>query len=162
MTQFSSPSLGALEPIHDFSSQPWPEVADHQELAQSARPASESALRTLDPRTDPDWAAFVARHPRASVFHSPRWVEALSRTYGYKPVAWTTSPAGTPLRSGMIFVPSKAGSPDAGWSHFPFRITVNSLSTGTMIFEPSRKLWRTRCNAAAGAMLKSVLWKPLP
>ena len=44
----------------------------------------------------------VARHPRASVFHMPGWLEALRRTYGYEPVAYTTTPPGTALANGMV------------------------------------------------------------
>src|SRR2546430_11331216 len=37
-------------------------------------------LYSLDPLEDPRWAEFVQRHPRASVFHTPGWLEALRRT----------------------------------------------------------------------------------
>jgi CelD/BcsL family acetyltransferase involved in cellulose biosynthesis len=65
--------------------------------------APSSAVCRLDPRTDPRWAELVRRHPRASLFHSPAWLEALSRMYGYKPFVWTTSPEGTALRNGFLF-----------------------------------------------------------
>jgi len=45
----------------------------------------------------------VGRHPRASVFHSSAWLQALSRTYGYQPIVYTTSPSGQELRNGMVF-----------------------------------------------------------
>jgi hypothetical protein len=57
----------------------------------------------IDPLQDRRWEEFVWRHPRASVFHSTGWLQALSRSYGYKPVAYTTSPAGQALESGMAF-----------------------------------------------------------
>jgi CelD/BcsL family acetyltransferase involved in cellulose biosynthesis len=59
--------------------------------------------RCIDPLTDLGWDELVQRHPRASVFHSPAWLKALSRTYQYKPVAYTTSPAGQRLENGMVF-----------------------------------------------------------
>jgi lipid II:glycine glycyltransferase (peptidoglycan interpeptide bridge formation enzyme) len=56
----------------------------------------------IEPLKDRRWDEFVQRHPRASVFHSSAWLGALSRTYGYKPIAYTTSPAGQKLESGMV------------------------------------------------------------
>ena len=57
----------------------------------------------INPLKDPRWAALVARHPQASVFHSTGWIEALHRTYGYEPVAYTTSPSGRELADGIPF-----------------------------------------------------------
>lgn len=58
---------------------------------------------TLDPLQDPRWPEFLERHPDASVFHSRSWLEALRRTYGYEPVAYTTSPLGADLGNGVVF-----------------------------------------------------------
>src|SRR5439155_744233 len=60
---------------------------------QITEPAAkrEMTVYSLDPLEDPRWAEFVQRHPRASVFHTPGWLEALRRTYGYAPVLYTTS-----------------------------------------------------------------------
>jgi hypothetical protein len=60
-------------------------------------------LNRIDPITDPRWEEFVGRHPRGSVFHSRAWLEALRRTYGYEPVAYTTSAPGQPLQDGAVF-----------------------------------------------------------
>ena len=61
----------------------------------------------IDPQTDPRWAALIGAHPRASVFHTPEWLGALHRTYGYTPRAFTTappgSPSGSPLTGGIVF-----------------------------------------------------------
>src|SRR5437867_7682882 len=57
----------------------------------------------IHPLTDPRWAEFVERHPRASVFHTPGWLEALHRSYGYEPVVVATSERGQELRSGVVF-----------------------------------------------------------
>lgn len=59
--------------------------------------------REIDPIHDPTWLALVERHPRASVFHTPAWLEALRRTYGYEPVVLTTSPPGRELANGVVF-----------------------------------------------------------
>lgn len=45
----------------------------------------------------------MQRHPNASVFHAPEWLEALRRTYGYEPLALTTSAPGEDLRNGLVF-----------------------------------------------------------
>lgn len=44
----------------------------------------------------------MARNPRSSVFHTVAWLEALHRTYGYEPTAFTTSPPGTELENGIV------------------------------------------------------------
>src|SRR5437773_993502 len=58
---------------------------------------------TFNPTEDPRWAEFVQRHPRASVFHTPGWLEALRRTYGYEPIVYTTSPPSAELANGLVF-----------------------------------------------------------
>jgi hypothetical protein len=45
----------------------------------------------------------VQSHPRASIFHSPQWLEALGRTYGYASLAFTTARDGEELRNGTVF-----------------------------------------------------------
>lgn len=59
-------------------------------------------VRRIDPRKDPRWAGFLEQHPRASVFHTAAWLEALSRTYGYEPVAYTTSADDGELASAIV------------------------------------------------------------
>jgi len=54
-----------------------------------------------DPIGDPQWAAILERHPSASVFHTPGWLNALRRTYGYQPLVVTASPGAT-LDSGVV------------------------------------------------------------
>lgn len=56
-----------------------------------------------DPSRDSRWAEFVATHSQASVFHTVGWLEALRRTYGYRPVAFTTSPPSGKLENGLLF-----------------------------------------------------------
>lgn len=57
----------------------------------------------LDPTKDSRWAELVERHPRASVFHTVGWLEALRRTYGYEPVVFTTSSPTGDLKNGLVF-----------------------------------------------------------
>jgi CelD/BcsL family acetyltransferase involved in cellulose biosynthesis len=57
----------------------------------------------IDPLLDPRWAGLLDRHPQASVFHSPNWLQALRTVYGYAPVVVTTCPPGTSLSNGLVF-----------------------------------------------------------
>jgi CelD/BcsL family acetyltransferase involved in cellulose biosynthesis len=56
----------------------------------------------LDPLIDSRWTALLSRHPQASIFHTREWLEALQVTYGYKPIAFTTS-NGKDLTNGLVF-----------------------------------------------------------
>jgi len=57
----------------------------------------------IDPFADNRWAELVARHPKASVFHEPGWIQALVQTYGYRPLVLTSTRRGLPLVDGLIF-----------------------------------------------------------
>jgi len=56
----------------------------------------------VDPLRDERWVAFLERHPGASVFHTPGWLEALRRTYGYESHVSTTSAPREDLRNGLV------------------------------------------------------------
>ena len=56
----------------------------------------------IDPIHDARWAGLVHRHPRASIFHTPGWLNALRLTYGYEPVAYTTSAPHADLTNGLV------------------------------------------------------------
>jgi len=59
-------------------------------------------LNIINPLSDHRWDDLVARHPRASAFHQRGWLEALARTYHYKPFVLTSAPAGKPLNDGIV------------------------------------------------------------
>ena len=61
------------------------------------------AVHALDPIQDPRWTELLGRHEGASAFHTPGWLEALRRTYGYEPVVLTTSPPRADLANGLAF-----------------------------------------------------------
>lgn len=65
--------------------------------------ASHSCCYQIDPTRDPRWAELLARHPKASVFHSAGWLQALKSTYGYEPVVFTTSSPTEELKNGLVF-----------------------------------------------------------
>ena len=69
------------------------------------QPDSLSVMRfyQVDPTKDVRWAQLVDRHPRASVFHTVGWLQALRRTYGYEPVVFTTSSPTGDLENGLVF-----------------------------------------------------------
>jgi len=60
-------------------------------------------LYQVDPIRDPRWLQFLQTHPRASTFHTAGWLEALRRTYGYEPIAYTTSAPSENIRNGLVF-----------------------------------------------------------
>jgi GNAT acetyltransferase-like protein len=60
-------------------------------------------VNQIDPTQDPRWAELVKCHPKASVFHTVGWLQALQRTYAYEPVVFTTSPPAGELKNGLVF-----------------------------------------------------------
>src|SRR4029077_9397620 len=62
-----------------------------------------TTIHTLNPLQDSRWPEFLQSHPAASVFHTPSWLEALRRTYGYEPTVFTTSAPGEELQNGIVF-----------------------------------------------------------
>jgi CelD/BcsL family acetyltransferase involved in cellulose biosynthesis len=57
----------------------------------------------IDPLGDPRWGVFLSSHSRASVFHTRGWLGALQRTYGFEPVAYTSSGCDAELRNAIVF-----------------------------------------------------------
>lgn len=62
----------------------------------------------IDPLTDPRWESLLLQNPRASVFHTRGWLQALQRTYGYRPIAFTTSGPGDPVKNALVFCEVKS------------------------------------------------------
>jgi CelD/BcsL family acetyltransferase involved in cellulose biosynthesis len=65
--------------------------------------AREKFVHCFQPLEDPRWDRFVASHPRASAFHSSPWLRALNQTYGYEPIAYTTTPRNRELENSVVF-----------------------------------------------------------
>jgi len=59
-------------------------------------------IHVIDPLRDERWEELAALHPSASAFHQRGWLEALARTYGYKPFALTSAAAGERLRDALV------------------------------------------------------------
>src|SRR5262249_20382541 len=70
-------------------------------LAKTNGVAHTEMVYRINPLSDHRWQQFLESHPEASVFHTPAWLEALHRTYGYESSVWTTSPPNEPLTSGL-------------------------------------------------------------
>jgi len=62
-----------------------------------------ATIHILNPVADRRWADLVDEHPQASIFHSPAWLTALQRTYGYQPMALTLTPPQEELTNGIAF-----------------------------------------------------------
>jgi Acetyltransferase (GNAT) domain len=62
----------------------------------------------IDPIRDPRWAHLILRHPKGSVFHTPAWLAALQQTYGYRPIALTSTVGGAELDDGIPFCEVKS------------------------------------------------------
>ena len=63
---------------------------------------SPTAVYTVDPLSDGRWPKFLENHPEATIFHTPGWLEALRRTYGYSPIVYTTAPPNAKLTNGIV------------------------------------------------------------
>lgn len=65
-------------------------------------------VHSVDPLADARWDEFVKLHVHGSIFHHSAWLASLWRTYGYKPLALTTSKPGEPLTNGLVFCQVKS------------------------------------------------------
>jgi hypothetical protein len=65
--------------------------------------SSYTGVYSIDPLRDSRWPDLIVRHPNASVFHTRGWLGALQATYGYAPVAFTTSAPGEHLTNALLF-----------------------------------------------------------
>jgi len=62
-----------------------------------------AGVYAIDPLRDSRWPELIARHANASLFHARGWLEALQATYGYEPVAFTTSAPTENLTNALLF-----------------------------------------------------------
>src|SRR5205085_3632500 len=73
-----------------------------EDLEVSVVKSEPNLVYHVDPLKDPRWPRFLEGHPRASVFHSPAWLNALFKTYGYKSIVYTTCRPDEELRNGVV------------------------------------------------------------
>src|SRR5262245_45932529 len=88
------------------------------------------SIHQIDPIRDARWDEFLLRHPYASVFHKPAWLEALKDTYGYESVVLTTTKDGQPLKNGIVFCPIKSWLTGARIVSLPFADHCQPLVDG--------------------------------
>lgn len=81
-----------------------------QSTLESSEPQNDSYVAKLtspvyeiNPLSDLRWEDLVATHTSATVFHTIRWLKALRQTYGFQPIALTTSSPDEPLENGLVF-----------------------------------------------------------
>lgn len=77
-------------------------------------------IDSFDPLHDSRWDRLVATHPSASVFHTRGWLRALTRTYGFRPVALTSAEAGKELSDGFVFCEIRSRFTGARLISLPF------------------------------------------
>jgi len=107
------------------------------------------AVHTLDPLSDERWRDFGWQHPQASIFHKPEWLEALRRSYGYRPLVYTTSPPGAPLTNGIVLCCIDSWITGTRMVSVPFSdhcqpLVDNSETLGTLLSALKNSLERER------------------
>jgi hypothetical protein len=83
----------------------------------------------IDPITDSRWTKFLLSHADASIFHTKEWLNALRLTYGYEPVAFTTS-EGEHLSNAMVFCNLKSWLTGNRLVSLPFSDHCQPLAAG--------------------------------
>lgn len=89
-----------------------------------------SNVYEVDPLCDLRWAAFIEKHPQASVFHSSNWLKALQTVYGYDPVVITNCPPRIPLTNGIVFCRIKSSLTGCRFVSLPFSDHCEPLISG--------------------------------
>jgi hypothetical protein len=82
----------------------------------------------INPLVDPRWAQ-LEQHPQASLFHNVSWLEALHRTYRYRPVALTSCQPGVELSDGIPFCEVKSWISGSRLVSLPFSDHCHPLVT---------------------------------
>ena len=89
----------------------------------------------IDPLNDSRWSAFLEHDPHVSVFHTSGWLEALRRTYGYEPVAFTHSSPATELKDAIVFCRVKSWLTGCRMVSLPFSDHCQPLVEGEESFQ---------------------------
>jgi hypothetical protein len=92
-----APAGGASESMSSF-----PGLTQARGLLRWPYERKQLANQILNPLVDTRWLRFVSLQAASSAFHSPEWLEALHRTYGYEPVAFATSGPDGELIGGLL------------------------------------------------------------
>lgn len=87
---------------------------------------------SFDPVTDARWDGFVHAHPESSVFHTREWIQAIADTYGYQPIAYTTS-EGTTLDNAVVFCRVESWITGKRLVSLPFSDHCQPLASGEVL-----------------------------
>src|SRR5467141_3452677 len=79
-----------------------------------------AGVYAIDPLQDYRWPELIARHPNDSVFHTRGWLGALQATYGYSPVAFTTSAPNVHLTNAVLFCAVRSWLTGSRFVSLPF------------------------------------------
>jgi len=79
-----------------------------------------TGVYAIDPLRDSRWPELIARHPNASVFHTRGWLGALQATYGFAPVAFTTSAPNEHLTNAVLFCAVRSWLTGSRFVSLPF------------------------------------------
>jgi CelD/BcsL family acetyltransferase involved in cellulose biosynthesis len=99
---------------------------------RAASEGSPAVVREINPLADMRWDELVARHPDSSVFHTRAWLEALERTYGYRPVVYATT-RGDELEEAVVFCKIESGLTGRRLVSLPFSDHCQPLASGAAL-----------------------------
>ena len=106
-------------------------------------------LHEIDPLRDRRWRDLTERCERSSLFHSVEWLEALRRTYGYEPVAFTDAGPDEPLRNAILFCRVKSWLTGGRLVALPFsdhcEPLLDSPGMFTALLESLKPMVGSRC-----------------
>lgn len=128
------------------------------ETSSSIAAVDVKVTHRADPLSDARWNELVSRHPRASVFHSVAWLRALSRTYGYNPVVYTTCAPGERLTNGIVFSQVESWLTGRRLVSLPFSDHCDPLFAGE---EDAKALASALREETAGGKWRYVEVRPL-
>jgi hypothetical protein len=115
-------------------------------------------MNRINPLEDRRWERLLARHPRASVYHTAGWLEALRRTYGYEPFALTKSEPAGEFSDAVVFCEVKSPVTGRRFVSLPFSDHCDPLTdSGTEVDE---LLEPVRTEVASGS-LRYIELRPL-
>jgi CelD/BcsL family acetyltransferase involved in cellulose biosynthesis len=93
---------------------------------------SAPVVHEIDPLADARWDQLVALHPNASIFHTRAWLEALHRTYRYRPIAYATT-RGTQLEEAVVFCRVESRLTGRRLVSLPFSDHCQPLASGAAL-----------------------------
>jgi CelD/BcsL family acetyltransferase involved in cellulose biosynthesis len=93
---------------------------------------SAPVVHEIDPLADTRWDELVASHPNASVFHTRAWLDALHKSYGYRPVAYATT-RGTQLEEAVVFCRVESRLTGRRLVSLPFSDHCQPLASGAAL-----------------------------